>query len=225
MGVGHAALAVGSAKFAPRVNVGWLIFAALFCDFLLGIFASLGPEHSTAPPDFAARHYLWLTFPYSHGLLGVLLWSLSAGFLVSRISKSDRKLILIVVAALVFSHFILDALVHVVGLPLLGDNSFKIGFGLWRNLPLELSLETVMALLGVVIFLRAAGPNCPAIARFGIPALIAFLTVMTWTQLSLVVPPQPNQLIPGWIAAPLVLSAAAYALDCRRVTQTLPEAV
>jgi hypothetical protein len=199
--------------------VGWLIFAALLCDFLLGIFAFLGLEHSTPPPDFAARHYLWFTFPYSHGLLAVLLWSLIAGFLVSRLSTPDRKILCVVIAVLVFSHFVLDALVHVVGLPLLGDNSFKIGFGLWKNLPLELSLETVMAVLGVLIFVRATGPDCPAITRFGIPALIGLLTVFTWTQLSLGVPPPPNQLVAGWILAPLVFSGVAYAFDYKRVSR------
>ena len=188
MGVGHVAVAVGSTKLAPRVNVGWLIFAALFCDFLLGIFALLGLEHSSAPPDFATHHYLWFTFPYSHGLLAVLLWSLVAGFLVSCLFKPDRKIVFLLIATLVFSHFILDALVHVAGLPILGDNSFKIGFGLWRNLPLELSLETVMAALAVVIFLRSASSDCPAITRYGVPALIAFFTLLTWTQISLSCP-------------------------------------
>jgi hypothetical protein len=73
MGVGHVALALGASKAAPRLNAGWLVFAALLSDFLLGIFASLGLEHASVPADYATRHYLLFTFPYSHGLLALLL--------------------------------------------------------------------------------------------------------------------------------------------------------
>jgi hypothetical protein len=67
MGIGHVALALGAAKATPRLNVGWLVFAALVSDFLLGIFALIGLEHASVPPDYAQRHYLLFTFPYSHG--------------------------------------------------------------------------------------------------------------------------------------------------------------
>jgi len=53
--------------------VGWLVFAAVLADFLLGIFAGLGIEHATVPRDYAHKHYLLFTFPYSHGLLTLLL--------------------------------------------------------------------------------------------------------------------------------------------------------
>ena len=81
MGVGHVAVALGAAKVAPRLNVGWLVFAALLSDFLLGIFAFAGLEHASVPADYAARHYLLFTFPYSHGLLCLVLWAAIAGFL------------------------------------------------------------------------------------------------------------------------------------------------
>ena len=34
MGIGHVALALGAARAAPRLNVGWLVLAALLSDFL-----------------------------------------------------------------------------------------------------------------------------------------------------------------------------------------------
>jgi hypothetical protein len=39
----------------------------------------------------------------------------------------------VVVAATVFSHFLLDALVHVAGLPRLGAGSYRVGLGLWHD--------------------------------------------------------------------------------------------
>jgi hypothetical protein len=213
MGVGHAAIALGATRMVPRVNVGWLVFAALLSDLLLGIFALMGLEHASVPPDYAFRHYLWFTFPYSHGLLALVLWAAIAGFLGSQLQKSDNRRVSIVVAVVVLSHFVLDALVHVSGLPLAGENSPKIGLGLWNHMPLELSLETLMAVVGVVVYLRVAGSGASPVSRYGIPGLIVFLTAMTWTQLFSDAPPKPDQLVFFWIGSPLVLSVVAYLLD------------
>jgi ABC-type Fe3+-siderophore transport system permease subunit len=37
VGVGHAAVAPGAARIAPRVNAGWLVFAALLAGAILGL--------------------------------------------------------------------------------------------------------------------------------------------------------------------------------------------
>ena len=214
MGVGHAAVALGAARMAPRVNVGWLIFAALLADFLLGIFALLGLEQAHVPADYASGHYLTFTFPYSHGLVPLLLWGTLAGLLLSRIQKEDRRRVFLVIAALVVSHFVLDGLVHVAGLPLAGENSPKFGLGLWKHLPAELGLETVMAVASVIIYWQIADNF--AISRWGIASFMALLTALTWTQLFAVTPPVPAELIPTWIVAPLVLAAIPFAFDRKR---------
>jgi len=74
-----------------------------------------------------------------------------------------------------------------------------------------------MAVGGVVMYLKVAAARSPAVSRWGISIFIALLTALTWTQLFSTKPPQPAQLIPGWIVAPLVLSALAYVLDRKRV--------
>lgn len=213
MGVGHAAVALGAAKAAPRLNVGWLVFAAFLADFLLGIFAAMGLEGAHVPPDFASRHYLTFTFPHSHGLVPLILWGALFGFLISLLQRIDRQRIFIVAAAVVVSHFFLDGLVHVAGLPVLGENSPKLGLGLWKDMPLELSLETLMTIAAIVIYLKVAGAGASAVSRWGIPIFIAVLCALTWTQLLVATPPQPAQLIPNWIVAPLLFAAIAYLLD------------
>lgn len=216
MGVGHAAIALGAAKAAPRLNVGWLVFAAFLADFLLGVFASMGLEQAHVPADYASRHYLTFTFPYSHGLLPLLLWGAIFGFLVSRLQRFERARVFLVVALVVLSHFLLDGIVHVAGLPLAGENSPKFGLGLWRDLPFELSLETLMTVAGVVLYLKFAAPVATVTSRYGIPLFMVLLAVLTWTQLFITTPPQPSQLIPNWIAAPLIFGALAYILDRKR---------
>ncbi len=216
MGVGHAALALGAARAAPRVNVGWLVFGSLLADFLLGIFALMGLEQAHVPADYASRHYLTFTFPYSHGLVPLLLWGAIFGLLVSRIQRSERRRVFLVVAAVVLSHFILDGLVHVAGLPVAGEHSPKFGLGLWNYMPLELTLETLMAVAGVVLYLKTAGGAASAWSRWGIPIFMALLTALTWTQLSITKPPDPAQLLSSWIAGPLLFGTVVYALDRKR---------
>jgi hypothetical protein len=216
MGVGHVALALGASKAAPRLNAGWLVFAALLSDFLLGIFASLGLEHASVPADYATRHYLLFTFPYSHGLLALLLWATLAGFLISRAGGFDGKRVSIVVALVVLSHFVLDGLVHVAGLPLAGENSPKLGLGLWKHLPLELLIETLMAIVGIVMYWRLAGSGTSALSRYGMAIFVALVTALTWTQLFATTPPAPHEATVAWIVIPLVFSAIAYGLDRSR---------
>jgi hypothetical protein len=216
MGVGHAAVALSAGTAAPRLNVGWLVFAAFLADFLLGIFASIGLEGATAPPNYATSHYLLFTFPYSHGLVPLLLWAAIAGCLVSLLQNRDRMQVFFVLSAVVLSHFVLDALVHVAGLPLAGENSPKIGFGLWKHLRFELTLESLMTVGGIVLYLRFAGPHPSAASRYGMPIFMGLLAVLTWTQLLVTNPPKTAQLAPNWIIAPLLFGVIAYLLDRKR---------
>lgn len=220
MGVGHAALAAGAAKAFPRMNVGWLIVAAFLADLLLGIFAAMGLEHAIVPPDYATKHYLLFSFPYSHGLLPLILFGGLLGFLVSRFHQSSQNKVWLLVAALVVSHFFLDGLVHVAGLPIAGENSPKLGLGLWTNMRAELILETLMTLAAIVLYLRLPGIRQSAISRWGLPFFLLLLCAMTWTQLSETEAPPVNALTMSWILLPLVLSAIPYFLDRRRVAMT-----
>jgi hypothetical protein len=216
MGVGHAAIALGAAKAVPRVNAGWLVFAAFLADFLLGVYATLGLEQAHVPAGYATLHYLTFTFPYSHGLVPLLLYGLIFGAALSGSQKPDRGRVFLVVASVVLSHFVLDALVHVAGLPLFGENSPKIAFGLWRRMPLELSLETLMAIAGTAIYFNVRGAASSPVSRWGVAIFMVLLTALTWTQLFIVTAPVPAQLIPSWIGGPLLFGVVVYALDRKR---------
>jgi len=129
------------------------------------------------------------------------------------------------VALVSLSHFLLDGLVHVAGLPIIGETSPKLGLGLWNYLPLELSLETLMAIIGIVIYWKVTGASTSAVGRYGIAALVIVMTALTWTQLLPNPAPSPHALMISWIVAPIVLSAIAYALDRKRVRQAFSSQV
>jgi hypothetical protein len=215
MGIGHAAVALGAARATPRVNAGVLIFAAFLADFLLGIFAALGMEQAHIPPDFRTRHYLTFTFPYSHGMVALMAWGLLFGAVCCWVDRQDRVRAFWVIAALVFSHFLLDGLVHAPELPLLGESSPKVGLALWNHMGLELTLETLMALTGLIIYWRLKGGT--RVTRWGMAAFVVLLTALTWIQLVSTAAPTNSELIGSWILAPVVFSAIPYAFDRRRV--------
>jgi len=215
MGIGHAAVALGASRAAPRVNVGILVFAAFLADFLLGIFAALGMERAHVPPDFATRHYLTFTFPYSHGLVALIMWGVLLGAIFCWVNRHDRVRGFWVLTALVFSHFILDGLVHVPELPLLGQDSPKVGLALWNHMSLELTLESLMAVAGLAGYWGLkSGPES---SRWGMAGFVVLLTALTWTQLFSTTAPTQAQLVPTWIIAPVVFSAIPFAFDRKRI--------
>lgn len=160
MFAGHvgAALAIGRAE--RRVSVGAFVFAALLLDIALWLFVLLDLEFVTIPANFARTHQPEFVFPCSHSLLGSLVWSAVSGavaFLWYSRRKAPGLRAAALVAAAVFSHWLLDAIVHAPELPLAGGGSLKVGLGLWQNMPLALLLEALLVLGGLYLFVPGAG--------------------------------------------------------------------
>lgn len=89
------------------------------------------------------------------------------------------------------------------------------GLALWNHMPLELTLESLMALAGLVVYWSLSGGT--KVSRWGMAAFVVLLTALTWTQLFSTVPPTTSQLVPTWIMAPIVFSAIPYAFDRKRI--------
>src|SRR5262249_60756631 len=126
--VGHLGAGLAAKRVDPRLSLGVLFLAAMLLDALLWTFVLMGLEEVHVPADFGRAHYLTFTFPYSHGLVASVAWSLTA-FAVARACGGTARAGWVVAAA-VFSHFLLDALVHRAGLPVLGPASFQPGLRL-----------------------------------------------------------------------------------------------
>ncbi len=102
----------------------------------------------------------------------------------------NKKRVAFVIAAAVFSHWVLDLIVHTPDLPLLGDNSLKIGFGLWNNAPITFTLETVILLAGVWLYLRGTKARTPT-GKYG---MIAFAVVLIAVNVFNIFGPPPDSL-------------------------------
>ena len=204
MGIGHVAVGLGLKQADRTINVGWLIFAAFLPDFLLGWFALAGWEGYEAPPDYSSVHYLLFTFPWSHGLAADVLWAAIAGLLAWRLT--NRKAAALAVAVAVLSHFVLDGIVHVKGLPLLASDGPVFGLGLWRHLPLALSIEAIMAAVGLWIYRGR-----------GMTIYVVLLSVLVFAgQAGATEVPPRSTLIASWLTVPIVIAGIAFWLDRRK---------
>lgn len=190
MFAGHIGAALVIARTERRLNVGWLVLAALLLDVLLWLFVLLGWEQVVISADFARTHQPEFVFPYSHGLLGSLIWSVLAGacaFLALPGAAKRRLTVAVWVSAAVFSHWLLDALVHVPELPLAGDGSTKVGLGLWNHMALGLSVEGAILLGGLALYLRGAAMS----RRKRLGLVVLSLAVLVFTVLGMTVAPAP----------------------------------
>jgi len=187
---GHVGVALAIGRVERRVNVGIFVTSALLLDFVLWLFILLGWESVNIPDDFAATHQPRFVFPYSHGLLAAAGWSALAGalalWLYSHLEEAKWRAAVLVALA-VFSHWLLDALVHRSKMPLAGSSSATVGLALWNNMPVALGVEAVMITLGLCIFLPGGG-----LARGKSVALgVMSLAILTFTVIGMTVAPPP----------------------------------
>ena len=175
MFVGHLGVGFILNSRRRQIKLGTLFFCVMLLDLVLWGLVLLGVEEIIFPAGMKSMAEVTFRFPYSHGLLASALWSLLAAFIMFA-KRKDPGASLIVGFA-VFSHFILDWLVHIPELPLAGAESTRIGLGLWRNLPLAWTIEVSITLLGIIVFLRR---NPLSKARtVALLAGIGFLMAMT----------------------------------------------
>lgn len=217
MFAGHIGVALALGRAERRVNMGALVAAALLLDIALWLFVLLGWESVSIPANFSSTHKPEFVFPYSHSLVASFAWSLLAAmgaWVAYRRLGSVRVLIATLVAAAVFSHWLLDALVHRSEMPLLGATSQTVGFALWDHMSIALSVEAAIVVLGMVLFLRGSGlPRARSVALVVLNLLILAFTVVGMT----VAPAPPSALaMAGSSLGSLVTVCALFAWLARR---------
>jgi membrane-bound metal-dependent hydrolase YbcI (DUF457 family) len=96
---------------------------------------------------------------YTHSLLGALILSGAFGGVAGL--RWGRR-VGAVLAAVAFSHWVLDLVVHRADLPILPGNLGDLpllGFGLWRTPVASILLEAVLLVGGIALYWRAAQRN------------------------------------------------------------------
>jgi hypothetical protein len=212
MFAGHIGVALAIGRADRRLNVGAFVSAALLLDIALWLFVLLGWESVTIPANFSRTQQPEFIFPYSHGLLAAAVWSALAGAAVFiRYPRlKERKLrAAALVGMAAFSHWLLDALVHVPQLPLAAASSGKVGLGLWQHMPLALAAEGVILVAGLLLFLR--GADLSRTRQFWLAVLA--LLVLVFTVVGMTVSPPPSS-ARAMAASSLVTIIVVCALAC-----------
>jgi hypothetical protein len=163
MFIGHWAPALAAAATGKREpRLGTLFVAAQLLDWAFFLFLLLGVEHMRVVPGITATNPMDLyDMRYTHSLVGSLVFSAMFALLVW-VWRRDRGFALIA-GAVVFSHWLIDLLVHRPDLTLAGSPP-KFGLGLWNAPAVEMPLEIALTFGALWFYLsRTRGPALPAV--------------------------------------------------------------
>ena len=179
MFVGHYGPAF-AAKAASKSIPLWVVFVAVqLVDVWWAVFVLLGIEKVRIVPGITATNPLDLYYmPYTHSLVGAVLWSTAAGFIYYLVRRVDGSLAALIVGAAVFSHWVLDLLVHRPDLPLY-DDTFKVGLGLWNYPVPAFLLELGVLFGGMYLYLKATEPVSRA-GRYGMVIFGIAMAAVQW---------------------------------------------
>ncbi|HSZ10747.1 MAG TPA: hypothetical protein VK759_01135 [Rhizomicrobium sp.] len=220
MFTGHYGPAFAAKAISPKVPLWVLFIAVQWMDVVWSLLVALHVEKLRIVPGFTESNPLDLYYmPYTHGLFGALALSVVFGLLAQSLLRGTWQEIFVVVASAVFSHWLLDLVVHVPDLPLVG-NSMKVGFGLWRHVRIALPVEIATLIAGAWIYARYA-PSKNALGDvwlWGYVGLMVAIQIYAtfWGQ-----PTTPMGEAGMAIAMYLVFTALAWAVDRARATQPL----
>ena len=153
MFIGHYWPAFGAKAAVQRVPL-WIYFIAVqWLDVIWSSLVLLGIEKVRIVPGFTQGSALDLYFmPYTHGLIGAIVLSFIFGGVVSMFFRQQKLAVFAATALAVFSHWILDLVVHMPDLWIWGD--LKVGFGLWRWVWISLPLELLSLFIGAWFYAR-----------------------------------------------------------------------
>jgi membrane-bound metal-dependent hydrolase YbcI (DUF457 family) len=205
MFIGHYALGFGAKKFAPQVSLGILFLASQLADIIWPNLVLLGIETLSIQPGATAMTPMdFSSYPYSHSLLALLLWSFIFAALYLALSRSGLKAA-IVIAALVLSHWVLDVLTHRPDMPITLSESPKIGAGLWNYPMVAIPLELLLYGIGVWLYCRCTKPLNRK-GNIGFWALVLFLPSVY--VVNIFGPPPPSATAVAWSAQAMWLIIA-----------------
>ncbi|HUK20461.1 MAG TPA: hypothetical protein VLV45_02750 [Gemmatimonadales bacterium] len=218
MFIGHYALGLAAKRLAPRTSLGTLIAAPTFADLIWPVFLLLGWERVSVAGG--TNPFLTLAFdsyPISHSLVTLAGWGLLVGALYKM--KTGYAQGALVVGLLVFSHWVLDWIVHIPDLPLYPGGP-KVGLGLWRFAPATVVIELLMFVGGIGLYMTATRAR-DRIGRYGVWALLVLLALSYVGSLFSPPPGNIKALAIGGIIFGWLFVALAWWADRHRDT-TLP---
>jgi hypothetical protein len=213
MFIGHIALGMAAKRITPRVSLGMLLIAAQWADTIWPVFVGLGLEVVRIDPGNTVVTPLdFVSYPYSHSLVALVLWGLVVGVAYRMIAGGRRTVW--VLSALVVSHWVLDFIAHRPDMPLYPGGP-KYGLTLWNSLPGTVAVETAMYVAGIWIYLSSTRAR-DGIGRWAFHALAALLAVIYFANLFGGPPPSVSAIAIAGVLGATVLTLWAWWADRHR---------
>jgi hypothetical protein len=184
MFVGHYAAAMVAKAIEPKAPMGTLAAASQLIDIGWSAFIITGVEHASVDPTLPGSTLVLDYMPWTHSLPGVLAWSVGATLLVMLLLRLPIWAS-VVVGLTVFSHWLLDLLVHRPDLALWPGGE-RVGFALWNYPVLEQAVE--MGLIAVCGAVWIASRK--TLGRLAWPAIV-FIGFLVALQIVAMLSPQP----------------------------------
>ena len=218
MFIGHFGLALAAKRVTPRISLAVLFMAVAWADLVWPVFVATGVEQVRIDPgNTAVTPFDFVSYPYSHSLLMLIVWGLALGLLYRAVTGTGGTA-WAMIGGLVVSHWVLDFVTHRPDMPLYpGGKTF--GLGLWNSMAATILVEVPMYAAGVWVYLRATEPR-DAVGRWSFIALALFL-IAAYAANMAGGPPASVQVL--WVSAivgTVILLVWAGWADRHRVTRS-----
>jgi hypothetical protein len=178
MFIGHFAPAFVAAARPKAAGLGTLFVAAQLVDIGFAALLIPGIEAMRIVPGITAMNPMDLYhMPFTHSLIGALLWAALFGVVVQFATK--RRAAAVGAALVAVSHWFIDLLVHIPDLTLFGAPP-KIGLGLWNHPLIAMPLEIL--LIGFALLYYALRTRSPSgnLRLWILAALLALFQAIDW---------------------------------------------
>ena len=203
MFVGHLAVALGAKKIEPDVPLAASAAASFALDLVWPLLLLAGVEVvQVRPGDTAFTSLEFVSYPWTHSLLMVLVWSGLAAAVGRLLFARWRPGLLL--GGLVLSHWVLDWVTHRPDLPLWPGGPVA-GLGLWNSIPGTIVLEAGLLALGLWGYLSATRARS-RVGTWGLAALVLVTGAIWVSQPWAPLPPSASAVAGGalilWVIPP-----------------------
>lgn len=222
MFLGHFAIGFALKKAEPRLSLGTLVAGAMVMDVVFAVLLLFGAEHvRISPGATAVSPFEFYDYPYSHSAMGSFVMA-GLVFLLTMVwplkDSASKLRASFVLAAAVFSHFVLDVISHTPDMPLAGNGSTKLGFSLWNSMPGTLVVEFGLLVVGVSLYL-ATTRSTSAVGKYGVAVIVLLLALLFAGGLIGPPPPDSVSLATFILVGLLIFIGLSYWVDRHRAVR------
>lgn len=209
MFVGHYAAALAAKAVEPRAPLWTYVIGAQLIDIGWGALVVVGVEKVRIDETLPGSPLDLFHMPYTHSLPACILWALGAALLARYALRLEWRPAVFVGLA-VFSHWLLDLLVHRPDLALWFSGP-KVGFALWNYPVPEQALE--IGILGLAAAAWAWTRGKDGRSLWPVLTFTGLLVTLQIVVLLMPANPEPSGMGASALAVYLAAGLVAFALD------------